>query len=184
MEKLINESVLEAIIEAVRDKITGDLDRPFDGELAFFKKVGLTKEYKKYCEDEESQAEFKLKQATDRLGEIFDPINSQVCSKCTKGERGCCVDCWQRYGHFKFGKSREEGKKDIAKLAELYKFKIFDGFWSKEGCSLPREKRSVTCLEHRCSTVSELLKPGEEDEIYKLIKTIRNCRYIMKANII
>lgn len=64
--------------------------------------------------------------------------------------KGCCAHCGASHGY------HPEGPQ-LKKLKRKYKFTSKDGFWSKTGCKLPREKRSNICLAYYCVDAAKSL---------------------------
>ncbi len=86
-----------------------------------------------------------------------------VDGKC-KGlsERCCCAGCHQNVGYL--GAINHE---DFEEYAKLFNNKVGFGFWTKNGCSLPRELRSVICLTYCCD--SEKLSVAER-ELFQILR--------------
>jgi hypothetical protein len=61
-------------------------------------------------------------------------------------EKGCCTDCYNALGYIRHQPTDEEYKI----YTRLFKNNNQDGFWTPNGCSLPRELRSVICLSYSC----------------------------------
>lgn len=75
--------------------------------------------------------------------------------RAERTEMCCCSSCMRSYGHFseRFFAGYTH-KNDIEEELLYYarKFSTKTGFWRKgEGCILPREKRSSTCLGYNCN---------------------------------
>lgn len=74
-----------------------------------------------------------------------------VCASCQHGPKGCCAACGYQEGYLKWRDDHPHNSPQFLKgLKELYGFTEKDGFWSPQGCKLPREKRSNTCLRYAC----------------------------------
>lgn len=71
---------------------------------------------------------------------------------CTKrlmtDKRACCSDCAFSFGHLK---TIPEEAVEVC----MANFKRGNGFWTPQGCTLPWEFRSSTCLSYRCQRVRE-----------------------------
>jgi len=61
-----------------------------------------------------------------------------------KDKQCCCTLCAARCGYIDYIPSVHAAQ-EIAKL-----YSVRNGFWTTNGCSLPRKYRSSTCLTHQC----------------------------------
>ena len=105
----------------------------------------------------------RCKEITDEIGLILDPWAKKHCSTCNSC---CCMNCSSAMGYFTYMKKASDGtifrsemyasseydrnQFQLVKLKEQYGWDNFNGFHSKTGCKLPRDKRSYTCLKHLC----------------------------------
>jgi hypothetical protein len=100
-----------------------------------------------------------------------------------KNNKCCCVSCASEIGYIKMIPQRA-----ISKYAECFDSKT--GFWKEgEGCRLPRELRSDTCLRYSCSPDKEfkdmlfsygITIRGIEDELNDLQRTENRIKRIEK----
>lgn len=109
--------------------------------------------------------------------------------KCPEGcecEKGCCEDCDLKNGYLyaPYG-FKVEGidyvyhsplpKEKFRELKKEYDFDNLNGFWTENGCKLPRHKRSIACLMFACSDIREDFE--DFDMIFKnLAKLLLNIR--------
>jgi len=135
------------------------------------------------------------------LGEIYDSLNSTMCSDCPEAhaktqkecdakylfewrtkEMGCCTFCAKKEGHLGHHETDPEFKSLKRYFGKKYGF--FDN--EKKTCKLPRELRSSCCLGYTCTTMkNELVKKhGKEvlGQIHKLMEQIHNERRAEKES--
>jgi hypothetical protein len=129
----------------------------------------------------------KIDEICQQLEDIFKPINTTLCPVCphpfpppparrmsdsVTGIRGCCTNCaicgWGGY-HYneKFSTLRHE-----------FKFDKNTGFFddNKKCCSLPRAKRSLTCLEFVCNEGRKMLGEYKIDLVHILVSNLDHLR--------
>ncbi|MDD5133430.1 MAG: hypothetical protein PHD81_04330 [Candidatus Nanoarchaeia archaeon] len=113
----------------------------------------------------------------DELGEIFDPLNKKVCSPCSdRGylfmPHGCCSSCSYSKGHY-------QHRPDSFKLIKiLYCFDEKEGFFDvkNNSCKLPRQLRSIICLEYICRAMLVKLSRENLKRIDELMAEIKEDR--------
>lgn len=144
--------------------------------------------------------EKEIKKLADRLGEITDPINEKLCSKCPDKHwgkcdnkncnycktAGCCSDCGDYKGYLKwqdkligltvFGLGLTNTMLKDMKLLRYYNKK--SGFFDLKNkkCKLPRYKRSITCLSFTCGAMIKKLGKRKEREIIDICAKIDDLR--------
>jgi len=73
----------------------------------------------------------------------------------------CCSSCYNSFGHFNREVMREQ---DFGYY--LRKFSASTGFWRKgKGCTLPRKRRSNTCVFYMCSNVRDKMPNSDVSHI-------------------
>lgn len=87
-----------------------------------------------------------------------NPCNGK-CSSCWDSVKRCCNNCEKYGGYYHFTNSALDFV-TISKLTkktpiEIFNYldKLFDeenGFWGENGCKVPREMRSFTCITYLC----------------------------------
>jgi hypothetical protein len=104
-----------------------------------------------------------IRKSFKSLTSLID-YNCQFTNDKCRGDRGdicCCGGCFRITGFLK-----NISYNDTFTYAELFDEKR--GFWRKDGCALPRELRSATCLIYHCgSLISE-----HERDLMKIINDI------------
>jgi len=94
------------------------------------------------------------------------------CFKKSKTSMCCCTQCYNNAGHFTQTDVVEQ--KDIKLYDELFFQKI--GFWRETGCSLPYEKRSITCVTYHC----EKAEDSRSTVVSSLRKELSNSSQIIQ----
>lgn len=135
---------------------------------------GLLQIYKQREKENKAKAEIRIAEISKRFAELFDPVNIKVCSTCKIREKGCCNDCYSSHAHFR-GLGNLDAKREFIKLQRDYGWNEH-GFWSKEGCLLPREKRSYTCQQYYCDYMAKEFSQAEREELSKLKAEIQEIR--------
>lgn len=92
---------------------------------------------------------------------LFAKDNSTRCTKCPANrswmtpERGCCACCASNNGYLhNSADSYEEGERQLAEIKQTFGFSKKEGFFDAayNRCSLPRARRSQTCLGFTCNS--------------------------------
>ena len=148
----------------------------------------IAKEYEEYHKYILSNARKELRKSFKELNNILDPANEKICTKCPNSKKsdilekcGCCKDCWSMKGHFSHSNSSSiEFRKELGKLKDTYGWDHVYGFWTENGCVLPRDRRSMVCLQHLCTSLRKEL--GDKTETVKhLTDDIRKYRKVLKS---
>ena len=117
------------------------------------------------------------------LADIFDNLNSKICSDCPEAKElgkniwewrtkkcGCCTGCAYKEGHL--GHSEND-----LKFSSLKKYftKTYGFFSNKHKCcKLPREKRSYCCQHYTCSSMRKVLVEKHGNQILDFIEDLCN----------
>src|SRR3990167_10600388 len=107
---------------------------------------------------------------------------AHICATaCPFPPKGCCSKCAINNGYFNHYKWDEKTnkfkpkligitKEEFKQLKKQYKWTKGDGFWGNKGCKLPRESRSVICLNYYCNDKKIHLKLNETIDVYKTVQ--------------
>lgn len=123
---------------------------------------------------------------TDRISRLLDRPTTLECKNCASH---CCIMCSKCLGHYMY-----KGvmlytllKKDIPECV-LEQLKLFqdeyrwtdkNGFYlNQQGCSLPREFRSVICQRSNCEKVERHLSDKEKKELVMCLKDLKEVREV------
>ena len=127
-----------------------------------------------------------------KLAEIFNKLNSSMCSDCPAAcaetqkdlegqkeiwnfrtkEMGCCTFCAQKKGHL--GHNAGDPKFEDLKWYFDSEYGFFDN--KRKTCRLPREKRSLCCLRYTCSAMSQKLNIVLLNRVHKICDQIQEER--------
>ena len=114
---------------------------------------------------------------------------AHICAtECSDPPKGCCSGCAKNNGYFNSYKLDEKTNKfklkligitleEFKQLKKQYKWTKADGFWGNKGCKLPRESRSIICLNYYCSNKKIQLKLNETIDVYKTVQDYQKCIY-------
>ena len=67
-------------------------------------------------------------------------------------------------------------RQTLGKLIDTYGWDHVYGFLGKDGCVLPREFRSNTCLSHMCDNLRNALTPEQLKRVEEIVRKIRKLR--------
>jgi hypothetical protein len=115
-----------------------------------------------------------LQSLSDELGKIFDHRTYTMCPNCN---RSCCKSCGHSRGFFGFsifGSRFEIADTTLIELA--YQFNANYGYFDtiNGGCRLPRQIRSLTCLQYYCDKMD--LSREERIKVYNITSMIAKIR--------
>jgi len=170
-------NINKKLVEAIKDTFEVNFgERDFTERIKKIdvKVPGILEIYEEILKKEKNNYKETLKNLCNELGQILNPINKEICSNC---ERCCCRECWDIKAHFSFYNNKEkEDKLEFNKLMKLYNWNE-NGFLGKEGCNLPRENRSRTCLNYICDKMRRKLQEvNKYDEVINIIKKITDLQ--------
>jgi hypothetical protein len=181
--------VVKPIVLSFRKNITDGYNP--QQEVRLFLTPELKKAYQEFITNEVATADSRLKECIKELGTIYDPVNVIACADCKRDVYindsrkkvlpiGCCVDCWNQKAHFRWDGLK--GRAAFFSLTQKYNWGLM-GFWTPHGCKLPRELRSLTCLEHTCDKLNSKLTEEQRKRRNELIEEIQRLKSILKPAI-
>ena len=154
---------------------------------------GIQKAFQKHLQNEKDNAVVKLHNLAIELDYIFAKGNKEACAKCQRGSvgdqpadprNGCCSGCWGSHGHFEYYSSVIKFRTAIGALMDKYGWNHVYGFWSKQGCVLPREQRSICCLQESCDKLDKYLTQEQRKRHRDIIKEIRRLRVLTLVSLV
>lgn len=184
MAKLLLVDVVKPIFLGLRKKDMGEDSIRKIFEEADRHCAGIKQVFQDLLVEERNGAFPWIKALAEELDTIFRPYNTEVCSVCKAHERhkvedrniGCCSQCWVNHGHFNFSTDFVAARRELGKLMDTYGWDHVYGFLGKDGCMLPRESRSNTCLNHMCDEFQKALTPGQRKRVEDIVYKIRKLR--------
>lgn len=192
MSKLVLADVVKPILLSMRkcELTQNEILRVFEG--ADKNCEGIKQVLSDFLAEEQAQAQPKIKVLADELDTIFTPLNKEICGVCIRHECnkvagrnvGCCSQCYTNQGHFSKGDDFVSARLALGKLIDTYGWDHVYGFLGEEGCVLPREYRSNTCLSHMCDNLRSALTPEQLKRVEEIVRKIRRLREAINAPLI
>ena len=189
MAKLVLVDVVKPILLSMRkcELTQNEILRVFEGADKHC--LGIKQVLLDFLAEEQEQAQPKIKVLADELDTIFTPLNKEICGVCKKHECnkvagrnvGCCSQCYTNQGHFSRSDDFVSARQTLGKLIDKYGWDHVYGFLGSNGCMLPREYRSNTCLSHMCDNLRSALSPEQRDRVEEIVRRIRKLRESINA---